>query len=294
VIPYFSYESSDNSHINVEVFQTMESIPMHRHEFQEFVLITKGSCMHRFKDISMPLIPGDVFVVPPHREHAYIVETPVCMYNCQFYPAQLAEWWDEQFGELLDKLTESEQDNSISPANLNQQNIIHLSVAEAGKVKAMLDSMHHEQQVQEYAYDQVKQDYLNLILIIIDRAGMHQYAVVPRGENHRRKIVEGAQKYIESHLTENIDFSYYIRSLNYSPGYFRSIFKAETGLSLIGYLNRLRVVHAIEFLKNDSLSVSEVAATVGILDANYFSRLFRKMIGYSPSEFRGKLERFSG
>ena len=288
MIPYFPFISMDKSPIALEVFQTMESVPVHRHDFQEFVLITKGSCIHQFKDIFMPLIPGDVFLIPPHQEHAYIVENPVCMYNCKFYPDQIADWWDEQFGGLLSNLAEPENENPISPADLNRQNIIHLSVPEAEQVQMMMDSMLLEQTKQGFAFQQVKQDYLNLILIVIVRAKMRQYSILPDGENPRREIVAAAQRFIENNLQERIDFSNYARDHSYSPGYFRTIFKAETGLPPVEYLNRLRIIQAIEYLKDQSLSMSDVSEAVGIPDANYFTRLFRKIIGYSPRQFRNK------
>ncbi|RBW67433.1 AraC family transcriptional regulator [Bacillus taeanensis] len=267
----------------------MESVPVHRHDFQEFVLITKGSCIHQFRDISMPLIPGDVFLIPPHQEHAYVIETPVCMYNCQFYPGQIADWWDGQFGGLLSDLAEPESVDPISPADLNRQQIIHLSAPDAERVQMMMDIMRHEQTEQGFAYKQVKQDYLNLILIIISRTKLKQYAMQPGRENTPRDLIVIAQKYIEDHLTEPIDFSAYARMNNISPGYFRAMFKSATGLSPVEYLNRLRIVRAIEYLKDNTLSMSDIAAAVGIYDANYFSRLFRKFIGYSPSEFRNQV-----
>lgn len=288
MIPYVSFKSTDKSAIALEVFHTMESVPVHRHDFQEFVLITKGSCIHQFKDISMPLIPGDVFLVPPHQEHAYIIETPISMYNCQFYPQQIADWWDGQFGGLLNDLAQPEDDNPISPADLNRQHIIHLSVPDAERVQMMMETMRAEQLEQRFAYQQVKQDCLNLILIIISRARLRQFAVQPDGENFRYEIVAAAQRYIEENLTEHIDFSNYARGHNISHGYFRAIFKSETGLPPVEYLNRLRIVRAIEYLKNDALSMSDVSAAVGIYDANYFSRLFKKIIGYSPREFRNQ------
>lgn len=288
MIPYVSFKSIDKSPIALEVFHAMESVPVHRHDFQEFVLITKGSCIHRYKDISMPLIPGDVFLIPPHQEHEYIIESPLCMYNCQFYPDQIADWWDEQFRGLLSNLAGPEDGNPISPADLNRQHIIHLSVSEAEQVQMMMENMRLEQTKQDFAFQQVKQDYLNLILIVIARAEMRQFAILPGAENPRREIVAAAQKFIENHFSEHIDFSNYARTHNYSPGYFRAIFKAETGLPPVEYLNRLRIVHAIEYLKDDSISMSDVSAAVGIYDANYFTRLFRKIIGYSPREFRNK------
>lgn len=266
----------------------MESVPVHRHDFQEFVLITKGSCIHQFKDISMPLIPGDVFLIPPHQEHAYVIETPVCMYNCQFYPEQMADWWDRQFGGLLSELAEPDRSHPISPADLNRQNIIHLSVPDAERVQMMMEIMRQEQAEQGFAFEQVKQDYLNLILIIISRARLRQFAALSGQENPRRDIIAAAQKFIEDHLAEHIDFSRYAHMHNVSPGHFRAIFKSATGLSPVEYVNRLRIVRSIEYLKDETLSISDVSASVGIYDANYFSRLFRKIIGYSPRQFRNQ------
>ncbi|MCF2132284.1 AraC family transcriptional regulator [Strepomyces sp. STD 3.1] len=268
----------------------MESVSLHRHDFQEFVLITKGSCIHQFKDFSMPLIPGDVFLVPPHEKHAYIIETPVSMYNCQFYPDQIADWWDEQFGSMLSNLATPEDDSPIYPADLNRQHIIHLSVQDAKYVQMMMDIMLKEQIEQGFAFQQVKQDYLNLILIIISRARIQQYASNQIKEHLSQDIVIASQQFIEENLAEQINFSDYACTNSISPGYFRAIFKAATGLPPVEYLNRLRIVRAIEYLKDQTMPISDVAAAVGIYDANYFSRLFRKFIGYSPREFRNRVK----
>lgn len=289
MIPYVSFKRADPSAIALEVFQTMESVPVHRHTFQEFVLITKGSCIHRYKNIAMPLIPGDVFLIPPHQEHAYVIENPVCMYNCQFYPEQIADWWDGQFGGLLNDLTEPEGNSPIYAADLNRQNIIHLSAGEASQVRMFMEMMLEEQAGQDYAYTQVKQDCLNLILIIIFRAQRRQFVIHSADENPRRDVVKTAQHFIEENLAENIDFATYARNHNFSPGHFRAIFKSVTGLPPVEYLNRLRIVCAIEYLKRDALSIGEIAAAVGINDANYFSRLFRNIIGFSPREFRSQV-----
>ncbi|MEH7118878.1 AraC family transcriptional regulator [Neobacillus vireti] len=293
MIPYFSFKGTDKSAIALEVFHTVESVPVHRHEFQEFVLITKGSCIHQFREISMPLIPGDVFLIPPHQEHSYVIETPVCMYNCQFYPEQIADWWDGQFGELLSDLAQPEVGNLISPADLNRHHIIHLSVSDAERVQSMMEIILHEQKEQGFAFEQVKQDYLNLILIVISRAQLRQFAALPGPDHSRREIITAAQKFIEENLTEHIDFSNYARMQNISPGHFRAIFKSATGLPPVEYLNRLRIVRAIEYLKDNKLSMSDISAAVGIYDANYFSRLFRKIIGYSPSEFRNQVHKMT-
>lgn len=54
------------------------------------------------------------------------------------------------------------------------------------------------------------------------------------------------------------------------------------------YINSKRIEHAKELLVTTELSVKEIAGMVGVLDDNYFSRLFRKTVGISPLEFRNQ------
>lgn len=151
-----------------------------------------------------------------------------------------------------------------------------------------METMCREQTKQGFAFQQVKQDYLNLILIVICRVKMNQFAILPSKEDVRHEVVTIAQRFIEENLTEHIDFSNYVRIHNISLGYFRAIFKSATMFPPLEYLNRLRIIRAIEYLKDAALTMSDVSAAVGIYDANYFSRLFRKIIGYSPCEFRNQ------
>ena len=84
-----------NTAIAVETaeYESHTVIPEHTHRFQEFVLITKGACMHTFRGIEIPLIAGDVFLVPPHQTHSYIMNSQIRFTNCYFYPEQLGEDW---------------------------------------------------------------------------------------------------------------------------------------------------------------------------------------------------------
>lgn len=52
------------------------------------------------------------------------------------------------------------------------------------------------------------------------------------------------------------------------------------------YLNRMRIVKSLEYLNVEGISIADAAAKVGIYDANYFSRMFKKVMGYSPRYFK--------
>ena len=68
--------------------------------------------------------------------------------------------------------------------------------------------------------------------------------------------------------------------------YLYRLFKEETGLSIIDYINSRKISRAESLLMNKNLSIKEVAETVGFSDQMYFSKVFKKFKGMSPSEFK--------
>ncbi|MGN1007844.1 MAG: helix-turn-helix transcriptional regulator, partial [Butyricicoccus sp.] len=79
-----------------------------------------------------------------------------------------------------------------------------------------------------------------------------------------------------------------------SPGHFRRIFKHSVGLSPVEYMNRLRIVKSFAYLQDKDLTIADAGAAVGIHDPNYYSRLFKKTIGYSPRYFKDSAPQTAG
>ena len=75
--------------------------------------------------------------------------------------------------------------------------------------------------------------------------------------------------------------------LGISSYYFSKLFKNETGTNFIEYLTNLRISKAKDLLDENRLSVKEIGITVGYPDPNYFSRIFKKNVGQTPSEYKG-------
>jgi two-component system response regulator YesN len=95
-----------------------------------------------------------------------------------------------------------------------------------------------------------------------------------------------AKEYIRANYSKQITLEDVARDINISPQYLSKLFKEETGENFIDYLTGIRIKIAKSLLEEDKLSIKEIAHHVGYGDPNYFSRIFRKVVGVTPTEYR--------
>lgn len=102
----------------------------------------------------------------------------------------------------------------------------------------------------------------------------------------RLTLVEQVKHYIDQHYQEELTLQDIALRFNVSPYYLAHLFKEQTNFSPIQYMIRRRIGEAQSLLINTNHSVTRIASLVGYDNANYFSTLFSKMIGISPSSYR--------
>ena len=95
-----------------------------------------------------------------------------------------------------------------------------------------------------------------------------------------------ARKYIQECSDEDLPLTRVASFVNINPNYFSEKFKEVTGLNFVDYLARVRVAKAMELLLNKNLRVSEIAFAVGFQSLSQFNRVFKRICGESPTEFR--------
>lgn len=96
------------------------------------------------------------------------------------------------------------------------------------------------------------------------------------------------QQFIDKFYKEDINLEVIARAVNANRYYLAHIFKAETNFSPMQYVMRLRLGEAQNLLINTDLNITEIAATVGYNDSNYFQKVFRKNVGLTPGDYRRK------
>ncbi len=93
-------------------------------------------------------------------------------------------------------------------------------------------------------------------------------------------------KYIETHYSESLSLRVIAESLHINQYHLHHIFKRIVGVTPLEYLIQERILEARRLLQESNLTVTEVALTVGFVNAAHFSTVFRKHLGLSPSAYR--------
>lgn len=99
-------------------------------------------------------------------------------------------------------------------------------------------------------------------------------------------LVDSIIVYLRDHLHEPFDRKAVAAKLSLSPGYFSVLFKRYTGWTPIEYVTKLRIDRAKQLLIGSDMSIGRIAGEVGYADPLYFTRLFTRLTGVSPREFR--------
>ena len=99
-------------------------------------------------------------------------------------------------------------------------------------------------------------------------------------------IVQKVLTRIDADLTADLSLKTQAEHLSVSPSYLSSHFKKETGKNLTDYINEKRMEKAALLLQTSNLQIQTVAQKCGILDVNYFTKLFKKYKGITPREYR--------
>ena len=130
---------------------------------------------------------------------------------------------------------------------------------------------------------------VKLLSIFAQHLSMLSNQVVVQQENAEPPVITRAKDFIHEHQTENLRLAHVARACNTSTFYFCKMFKKVTGINFTDYLSRVRIEKSKNLLLNPNLRVSEIAFEVGFQSLTHFNRVFKKILGQSPTDYRAQL-----
>lgn len=129
-------------------------------------------------------------------------------------------------------------------------------------------------------------DYQEICSVVGDAVNRAYAQYLEQIQMKTMRPVHQAQQYIEAHLDGELTLEQVAAQVFLNPVYFSVIFKNETGVNFSKYVVAARIARAKELLRDPGLSIAEVAAQVGYKNHKHFTKLFKKVTGITPSEYR--------
>jgi AraC-like DNA-binding protein/ligand-binding sensor protein len=130
---------------------------------------------------------------------------------------------------------------------------------------------------------------LGLLRIFAEHLSMVCNQIALQQANSEPPVIRKAKEFIHEHQSEDITLGQVAKSVNTSTFYFCKIFKKFTGLNFTDYVSRIRIEKAKNLLLNPNLRVSEIAYEVGFQSLTHFNRVFKRIVGQSPTQYREHL-----
>lgn len=276
----------------------MSGTHIHTHDYMQVWYVNKGCLEHVVNDKRHILIKGTIFVLPPFVAHQVnrVPEEEVSILGCEFS----TDFINENITFNINSINYSYIDSSLfdfaylEPFLVSTENIkpgLLLNGTTQSKVESLFDEMLYEfNNEKKYFEINIKADLLKL-LAIISREYEKEYMNQNNGKTFElfEKYKDAINKtiiYINENYSEDLSLEDASKMSMLSQAYFSFIFKQITGKTFVEYKNALRIAKAIDLMRDKSMSITDICYVVGFNDTAYFSKIFKKDTGISPSQYR--------
>jgi YesN/AraC family two-component response regulator len=144
----------------------------------------------------------------------------------------------------------------------------------------------------DYLLKPVKADMLecalNRILTSLQKNVAAQQPYDVRDLDLEKDVIKKAIVYMNNHFTDKVDLNAIAKHVHMNAKYISRIFKKETGINCVDYLNQLRINYACKMLSTTAYPIYRVAMDSGFSDASYFNKVFTKVMKETPLGYRKK------
>ena len=259
----------------------MVEIP-HSHNFFEITYVIKGNCKFLFEGEQVTLSEGDVCIVSPGSGHSLPLE-PDC-YAISVVVRRST--FDMVFGSLLTQKDLVSLFFRNSLYEVKRANYVLLKTGNDPMAFHTAQELVYEANMEDEYSNDCAVSLLNLFLARALRAAsaavtLHHYEGYSESGSDFSLIL----RYIQQNY-QTVTLSGLAKTFHFSETYLSKQIRKNLNQSFTDVLRALKMGHAMDYLMNTSMKVSEIAEKVGYDSVDHFSRTFRKVYGMSPMEYK--------
>ncbi len=271
-----------------------KEILWHSHEFIEIAFIVDGSASHVFqapnsKKFESRVSKGDIFIINPGEMHTYkmLKDEQIEVINVLFY-SNIVDWTlirDAEEMELMDFFYVQ----PFLPPEARFGNILRLNKEEAVLARQMVENLVYEYKNKKANYKLLIKLIMTQLIVVLSRMFAEQMNVYSSLGLVKALKVENIHRvlgYLERHYSENITLEQLAKISISSERQMTRIFKNITGETIFGYLHKLRIEKAKSLLLVTDNKISDICTAVGFNDISFFNKVFKKIVGVSPKDYR--------
>jgi len=144
--------------------------------------------------------------------------------------------------------------------------------------------------VEEFCGFEVAEQCARALVLDGNRPSQNPYALFEYQKRHGDRSILKAQQIMEKHIPSPLDIAGLADAVAMSERNFKRRFKKATGDTPLEYFQRLRIETAKKKLSDSQKNIDQVAGEVGYLDVAFFRSVFKKIAGFTPSEYRHRIQ----
>ena len=240
----------------------------HRHEYQEIIWIRQGAAVHLLDGESAGIAAGSLLVIPKGRMHRFIPSLNltgcVVRFNDEFLPNSSLLLFS-QFVGLID---------------------IPVSAEDAILIESYFSLLGCESRQPGGFQGATLRHLLRALLAKIEGLRLRLIAMQPQALSHSQFLWERFNTLIEENFKTRHAVGFYSGELGCSPRKLNAVVRLFTGLTTAELIDKRLILEAKRLILFSSLTIKEVAFDLGFEEHSYFTKVFRKLTGQTPSAFK--------
>ena len=254
-----------------------------RHDFWEMVYVDKGTvCVTRDTD-KIILSQGDIIFHKPNEFHAIkAYGSEPNFFVISFVTGSPAMLFLEKHHARLDKMLKPFISAIIKEAEMTY--VIPKNDPTLKKLTKRENAILGGEQFIKTYLEQL------LILLIREIQMVGRSEVFPSKKSMENHLIESVKEYLEESATSSVKIADICRKLGYSKSYLCKLFREQTGSTIASYGIERKITLAKQLIRENRLNFTEISDKLAFDNPQYFSRVFKRVTGMSPTEFKRTLQ----